>query len=448
MTKIVRNSHVIGERGVIKFADYCNQHQPYIIFREVTKHDFGIDGEIEVVRTNEESKKVATGEILKVQIKSTASDNGYIKNEKDDSFEFNAKQDDIDYWSKYKLDVLLIIYDNRVDKLYCKKINQVDLVTSKKKTIPIIFDKQKNLLEFGKHDFVQKYSQDFKSRVDYDSSETLCTNILEFKHFPRVMYAYDAKYASKKTIFQNTTNEEAPLFVIYNSILYSFCELGTHYPTFANKILNSQSKKLITYAEIMADLVIKTHYVELLNQYIKNLFSDKRMRYSKEYDRFFFTKPKDANTKIVKYKTRKQKRENDKAVVNFYTYGKDSFYRHLALHVDFLFNEEKPFLIFTPKYYFTKDGKDTLSPDKITKYTNYLTARELNESVLNQIHFYLDYLSGGDEIISVWNFDKFQISISKYTTFKVNFSIPLDVKAKAQKNNAKDLAKEQQAQLF
>jgi hypothetical protein len=52
MGKIVRNTHISGEAGVIKFAEFCNRHKPYIFFREVLKSDFGIDGEIELTRTN------------------------------------------------------------------------------------------------------------------------------------------------------------------------------------------------------------------------------------------------------------------------------------------------------------------------------------------------------------------------------------------------------------
>jgi len=37
MGKIVRNTHISGEAGVIKFADYCNRHNAYIFFREVLK---------------------------------------------------------------------------------------------------------------------------------------------------------------------------------------------------------------------------------------------------------------------------------------------------------------------------------------------------------------------------------------------------------------------------
>jgi len=57
------------------FADYCNRHQPYIIWREETKNDFGVDGEVELTEITIDGKTKPTSQILKVQVKSTQHDN-------------------------------------------------------------------------------------------------------------------------------------------------------------------------------------------------------------------------------------------------------------------------------------------------------------------------------------------------------------------------------------
>ena len=102
MSKIIKNTHISGEAGVLKFADYCNRHMPYIIFREVVKNDFGVDGEIELTHIDADRKTEPLGEIMKVQIKTVGSDNSYIRNEKSNSFEFYPRKEDIEYWEKYK----------------------------------------------------------------------------------------------------------------------------------------------------------------------------------------------------------------------------------------------------------------------------------------------------------------------------------------------------------
>jgi hypothetical protein len=68
---------------------------------------------------------------MKVQIKTTSSDNSYIRNEKTNSFEFYPRKEDLDYWNKYRkngIEVLLVIYDQRNDSLYCKKL-QIQIVS-------------------------------------------------------------------------------------------------------------------------------------------------------------------------------------------------------------------------------------------------------------------------------------------------------------------------------
>ena len=61
MSKIITPQHITGEKGVVKFASFCVQHSPYLIFREETKNDFGIDGEVELTTINIDNKIEATG---------------------------------------------------------------------------------------------------------------------------------------------------------------------------------------------------------------------------------------------------------------------------------------------------------------------------------------------------------------------------------------------------
>ena len=96
MGKIVTAQKIIGESGILALRQYCNKHKPYLIFREENIHDYGIDGEIEICAKNEFGKIEPTGEVLKVQVKSSLA-GSYIHNEKDNSFEFQARKDDLDY---------------------------------------------------------------------------------------------------------------------------------------------------------------------------------------------------------------------------------------------------------------------------------------------------------------------------------------------------------------
>ncbi|MBK0401802.1 DUF4365 domain-containing protein [Adhaeribacter sp. BT258] len=448
MPKFVNNTHVTGERGVLAFSTYCNKHNPYIIFREVTKNDFGIDGEVEIVRTNEEGKKEATGEVLKVQIKSTASDKGYIRRETDEEIEFQAKKEDIEYWSKYSLDVLLVLYDDRNEKLYCRKIEKVDLAKVKlKNSQPIIFNKNENLLEVADNKFVLKFSHKFKQRVNFDADELLLSNMLHFKAHPRVVYKFDSKFTTKRRIFEELEQDEAPIFVLNSNSILTFFDESELSEGFKSKILASDVKETVYYNDILEDRALRNNYIELINEYVRKHLYSKRLKFNKDYKRYYFAKPSEADSREISYRSRKMNRSTPRTVVNKYTYGKDTFYRHAALGIEYHFIEDKLYFVMNPKYLFTHDGNDTLSPDKITKYTNFLTAREFNQQILNTVHFFFDYLSNVEDGISLWDYNKHKILLSKYISFFVKFGIPLDTrKDRGRKNENRNGLK--QAELF
>lgn len=110
MSKTIQESHIIAERGVNAFADYCNRHTPYMLWRPENINDFGIDAEVELAAKNSNGKTEPTGEIIKIQIKATET-GSYIKNEKEKSFDFHARPEDVEYWNKHSLSVILIVFD-------------------------------------------------------------------------------------------------------------------------------------------------------------------------------------------------------------------------------------------------------------------------------------------------------------------------------------------------
>ena len=124
MSKIISESHITGDKGVAAFHSYCANHSPFILWRPETVNDFGIDGEVELTAKNSNGKLEATGDILKIQIKSTTK-GSYIHKESDTSFEFKPREEDVEYWNKHKLDVVLVRFDDRTNKLYGKKILKI-----------------------------------------------------------------------------------------------------------------------------------------------------------------------------------------------------------------------------------------------------------------------------------------------------------------------------------
>lgn len=454
MSKIVLQTHIRGEAGVIKFAEYCNKHNPYIIFREVVKNDFGVDGEIELTRVNEERKIEPMGEILKVQIKTNGTDNSYMRNDQSGSFEFYPRPEDVEYWERYKkngIEVLLIIYDVRSDSLYAKKLIDTDLYIgkesvkgTKRQKSAITFDKKENLLIIGEHNFVSKYSGSFRSRVHFGAKEKLMTNMLKYEGKPRQLFAYTTDFRTKKAVYDQVSQEEAPYFVIYSGVIYTFTPLDSNYSSFKKKILKGVHHKTYTYQMVLEDRSIRNHYVELLNEYIKQFLWSKKLAFQRDYHRYYFRVPKDEDSLSVNVTTRKRGHPSDKIVVRKYEYGKLAFFRHVALECKHTFIGKDIYLIVFPKYYFSKDGREALDPADISKLTNFLTAREFNNHVCDWLHFWWSYLSGGRDSILIYEDPAYRslqhvqsqsfynkhlrLTLSRYKLFDVDFTIPLDVK--------------------
>jgi hypothetical protein len=211
MPKIISETHITGDKGVAAFHQYCANHAPYILWRPETINDFGIDGEVELTSTNNNGKLEATGEILKVQIKSTLR-GSYIHKETDQSFEFKPREEDVEYWNKHKLDVVLVIFNDNSGLLYAKKISKLD-EGYYKKNIPIIIGKTDNLLTVKTNEFLEKFSTSFKQRINHNIKEKLSTNIFRFSKLPKIIYQFDPLIHTPQEIFDKIPNAERPIFL-------------------------------------------------------------------------------------------------------------------------------------------------------------------------------------------------------------------------------------------
>ena len=446
MSKYVSKSQIIGEKGVSAFYNYCTRHSPFIIFREESKNDFGIDGEVEFTYTDDNKRIVASGEIIKIQIKSTET-GSYIYNETDSAFDFKASSSDIDYWNNHKVDVILIIYLVSEEKLYARKITESDYIQAiSSKNIILTFDKKDNLLIDGDNKFQTVYSSLFKSRINYDIVEILYTNVLKFNKLPHLIYAYKSKIFSTKEIY-SLKLISYPIFVNYSGIIYSFNTLE-NYPDFIKEVVEEKKYETFNFKKFLNDKQTKNWGIELINRYFKEHCSEKDIWFNKDYNRFYFGKKSntiiDAEKKknfeknvfrIERYRTKKNI-QSKREVVSWYNYyDKTSFYRHFAFEIGYFSDEQSLYISITPKYLFTEDGRKVLEDrKKISKYTTFLTSREFNQQVLNQIYFIKEFLSHKG-VFTIANYGNCTISLSDLIQIKVPFGITSASLTKSVKKN-------------
>lgn len=435
MAKILNIQQIIGEKGVAAFHLYCANHNPPILWREEMKHDFGVDGEIEIVRKNDVGQHVVTGEIMKVQIKSTET-GSYISEESDDSFNFTGKQEDLEYWLNHKLDVILVVFFVKTNALYAKKIEQIDSERTKKQ-ISITFNRKATELKIGESNFLSKYSQYFKGRVNWDNGELLFTNIFWFNKLPKYIYAYKSEVTDKQEIWDSEI-KPTPDFVLKSSTFYTFLKLD-QFPEFCKKFIKQDPPEIILFKKFLKEKITKNYAIELLNKYFRAHCFKKGIGYIKDYNRYFFKKFNNEPLsrleqktfvkevyRINNYKPKLARRDLvERETVTRYCYHDSvDFYRHFAFESHFFQDDSNLYVSITPKYFFTSDGKNVLEDKKrITRYTNYMTSREFNQQVLNHIYFIYQYLSDNKDHICLADFENCTISIARMISIQAPFSI-------------------------
>lgn len=221
------------------------------------------------------------------------------------------------------------------------------------------------------------------------------------------------------------------------------------------------SHQTITLKSILEDRQLKNRYVELLNIYAKDFLYTMKLRFQKDFSRYYFLLPKDETELKVKAKTRKRNLDSEKQVVKYFEYGKMKFFRHIAMECKHTILNGEVYLQLHPKYYFSTDGKTPLEPKTITKLTNFLTAREFNNHYADWLHFWWTYLSNGHDQIVLYQDQAYanikgvqkpgfynthlRIAIGPFVEIQVPFGIPTDSK---EKKKPIDIPIDQQQSLF
>lgn len=450
MPKLIGRSTIVEHKGLAKLKTFCANSIPFLVCRDETITDVGIDGEIEVCLKNIDGKTEASGERIKFQLKSTESDNSYIRDEDDHTFKFFASKDDLEYWTKHKQDVLLIIYDVRKNILYGKKITRNDLATQYQKKVkwPVIFNKEDCLLSENNFDFHKKYTISIKERLNFDLKESASTNLFKIRKYPKMIYTYETDFTNKERVYKSLPNKDVilPEFIIYNQIIYTFVPPQHQSEYFQQSVIKPITEKIIHYKEIAHNKEIRNHFIELIRVYFKKFLRNKGIYLNKEHNRFYFGIKKGEASKLIFAKTKKRGMLTPKHVVKFYTYGKYQFYRHHAFEIEILHAENIYFCI-TPTYLITTDGKTPIDGKTASKFIIQQKSIEYNPNVANNIHTIYSYLVKDNDDIVVTNSDNVEIEISSYIPLSLPYSIPTDDKGFPQYLRRQSDIKEEQSKL-
>ena len=121
MGKFVQDSKRMEWKGLDRISLIVHEELGHI-WRETSKDDFGIDGEIELVTPKPDGKGSETnGQFLKVQSKSGRK---YVVQDSVGSFASPVDEKDLKYWHKCNVPVLYVVYHPDDDQLYYREVKQ------------------------------------------------------------------------------------------------------------------------------------------------------------------------------------------------------------------------------------------------------------------------------------------------------------------------------------
>ncbi|MCQ3935711.1 MAG: hypothetical protein DPW18_01565 [Chloroflexi bacterium] len=402
MPKIVRNSKFQELKGLdrIQFA----VHEMKCLWRELNKDDIGIDGEIEILQPKPDGKgAIPTNKIIKVQAKSGKS---YVKYDTADGFQVPVDKDDLEYWAKSNYPIIFIIYHPDDDQLYWKDIkgyvkNVPDVF---RPPIKFVFDKKADLFPPQNPSHIYEVAQVSIPRVRTDQQEKLFSNLFLVQRVPKTIWAAPAltnlDHASIQAILRSR-KVFVPPFAVERGNIYTLSKLE-NLDCVLREFCNTTKISSEPESNWRINKDYRRSYVSMLNRLLRAYAYHCNLRYTKEFRRFYFPKNENSLEPVkIKWTSQRTKFKDERTVAEYYHYGVDYFWRHLAAGLNFRLFGPSWFLEINPKYFFTTDGETAWDSEKVGPYTTSKKSSERNPHVLNHVLFWAQYLSQGKHNIQI-----------------------------------------------
>lgn len=402
-------------------------HDMKCIFREISKDDYGLDGEIEIVVPKPDGTGYeTTGGIIKVQAKSGVK---YVVRDSLDSFSTPVERADLEGWHRSAFPVLLIVYHPKDDKLYWKEIRNYVTNTAGVFTPPfhVVFDKTADEFNDGIRNQLSRVAEVSPPRITTEQQERLFSNLLRIKKLPTLLTYAPTDYKDVQDV-KSHADRALPPFVVASGKLYTLddlrdpaCRLRGVCDT--SDINDEVATKWANDGERRKD------FVYLLRRLLAGHLRRCGLKYNKQFKRDFFPRENDEDLEFKRdwHSVRTGRNAPPRTTAKFYRYGRDEFWRHLAARLSFKQIGPAWFLQVTPQYFFTTDGETPWESERVGPYTTKKKARERNNAVLNHVLFWSDVLSLRKPAIEVNLYSRTLLVIEKLPAAGVaGFAIPDD----------------------
>lgn len=398
MGKTVQPSKFSEWKGLDRISPIV--HDMPSIFREISKDDFGIDGEIEITIPKPNGVGFqTTGGIIKVQSKSGKS---YIKQDSEKRFSTPVERNDLEYWYTSNVPVIFIVYHPDDDTLYWKDVKAYLKTTPNVYQAPlrIIFDKQQDRFDETCYPKLCALAAISPPPVTTEQSERLFSNLLLVKRSPTGVTSAHTSYDNASNVRLFITSFIPPFCISANE-LYALSDLRNP-ECVLREYCDVTTIRDIPVAHWIEQEQGKNDYTYLLNQLLSSHLRGCGLRYHKDLRRYYFPRQDETSEEFKReWVSVRTGRTDTRTIVKHYQYGKEHYWRHLA--AQFMFRRFGRFLFLQvlPKYLYTIDGQIPYDVTKVGPATTRIKAVERNINVLNHVLFWADVLSGSNPSIEL-----------------------------------------------
>jgi len=208
-------------------------------------------------------------------------------------------------------------------------------------------------------------------------------------------------------------------YIIRGDNLLSFCDLNDEEGPFRLAIDPYSAKKY--HAEAWWDDPDKSRwYIELLNRSLNKLTGRKGLNLDKEHRRYYFEPEADGDERSIEYQSIGARKSSRKVAWRpHFRHNNElkNYWEHLAVGLRFHRIAQRSWcLSIRPERRFTRDGYQPLTSKGTGKRATNKKSRMYNFDVLNEVHFWRDYLSEG-RIRIFFNFGKQQLVVGTELLF-------------------------------
>lgn len=435
MLKIHSENSITDEKGNAALSIYCANHKPALIWRSQPSTDIGVDGEIELCDENGEP----LAEIIKIQLKSSEK-NGYVQNENPTkkTFTFYAEKSHVEYWQNLTNDVILVFFDNRnnANKLYAKKIENIDVKSMGSVKVPILFHQENDLLDVTQNDFLDRFSRSSnkanpKIKPIATGTEKLVSNLLKIS-FPtnKIFIApinYDReevienswqtdkklkKTATAREVAQNALYQQGLKFssdwTVFNKQIITFHDLNDNNLPLS-KIIDTSIVESFSPEEFYSiDDDHKSVFKALLRFCLQQVLYKLNFEWDREDKIFKYKVPSIIDKSFEHKENWKGDKEAKRTVFKskYWEKGKVYYCTHFAFSTDIMDFDNDYFLCINPTWLVTINGnrKSKVGYKKVSQ----LKKLERNKSVYNHLRFISYKLMHKDLFTKDYPFIQFQ----------------------------------------